>query len=79
MPYTMELKLSNLDKPSDKKWKKIANYLLFTALPTLNIFFVAIAVSKYVSPEFSLWSVAICNVLIALFKGTTKFTAEPEV
>lgn len=72
----MTLKLSNLSKPSDKKWKLIADYLLFTALPAINIFFVAL---QPVSPEFSLWSVGITNLLIALFKGATKFTAEVAV
>ena len=72
----MELKFENLTKPSNKKWKSIADYLLYTALPALNIFFVAI---QPVSPTFTIWALGICNLLIALFKGTTKHTAEPEV
>jgi predicted permease len=67
------LKISNLKKPSNKKWKMIADYLLYTALPALNIFFVAI---QPVSPEFTIWSMAITTLLITLFKGGTKFTAE---
>jgi hypothetical protein len=67
------LKFSNLKKPSNKRWKAIADYLLFTGLPALNIFFVAI---QPVSPEFTIWAIAGSNLLIALFKGATKFTAE---
>ena len=67
------LKLSNLEKPSNKKWKMIADYLLYTGLPAINIFFVAV---QPVSIEFSLWGAAVSNLLIMLFKGTTKFTAE---
>ncbi len=72
----MNLKLSNLDKPSNKKWKRIADYLLYTGLPALNVFFVAI---QPVSPEFTLWAIASTNLLITLFKGMTKFTTDEEV
>ena len=72
----MQLAFENLDKPSNKKWKLIADYLLFTGLPALNIFFVSI---QPVSPEFSLWAIAISSLLIALFKGITKFTADEEI
>lgn len=75
----MQLSLSNLEKPSDKKWKKIADYLLYTGLPAINVFFIAIQATKIVSPEFSLWGIAVSNLLIMLFKGGTKFTAEPLV
>ena len=68
-----KFKLSNLDKPSNKKWKKVADYLLFTALPAINIFFVTL---QPVSLEFSLWGVAISSLLISLFKGVTKLTAD---
>jgi hypothetical protein len=71
----MNLAVKNLDKPSDKKWKKIADYLLFIMLPAMNTFFVAI---QPVSPEFTIWAIAGSNLLIALFKGMTKFTAETE-
>ena len=68
-----KFKLSNLDKPSNKKWKKVADYLLFTALPAINIFFVTL---QPVSLEFSLWGIAISTLLISLFKGVTKLTAD---
>jgi len=69
----MQLSIDNLKKPSDKKWKKIADYLLYTGLPAINIFFATI---QPVSSEFTIWGMAICTLLIALFKGGTKFTAE---
>jgi len=73
MLYIMNLSFENIDKPSSKKWKMMADYLLYTGLPAINIFFVAV---QPVSIEFSLWGAAVSNLLIMLFKGTTKFTAE---
>ena len=75
----MVFKRENLNKPSNKTWKLIADYLLYTGIPSINIFLVAISASSLVSPEFSLWSIAISNLAIAMFKGATKFTAEPVV
>ena len=68
-----KFKLENLKKPSNKKWKLVADYLLFTALPAINIFFVTL---QPVSLEFSLWGVAISSLLISLFKGVTKLTVD---
>lgn len=65
--------LKNLKKPDNKNWKRIADYLLYTGLPAINIFFVSI---QPISTEFSLWGVAISTLLISLFKGATKFTAD---
>lgn len=75
----MELKLKNLKKPSDKYWKKIADYLLYSVLPGLNVFFVAMAATNAFSIKLCFYGVAGTNLLITLFKGITKFTAEPEV
>ena len=71
----MNLKFENLNKPSDKKWKLIADYLLYTGLPAINVFFAAL---QPVSSEFTIWGMAISNLLIGLFKGATKFTAHEE-
>lgn len=38
----MKLKFENLNKPSNRKWKFIADYLLYVALPAINIFFVTL-------------------------------------
>jgi len=74
----MELKLENLNKPSHKKWKMIADYLLYTGLPALNVFFIAMQATGVFSVKLCFWGVAGTNLLIALFKGLTKFTAEPQ-
>jgi hypothetical protein len=71
----MKLSVNNLNKPSNRKWKRIADYLLYTALPALNVFFVAIQPG---SAEISLWGSAVTTLLITLFKGLTKFTAEDD-
>ena len=75
----MELKYENLKKPSEKKWKKIADYLLYSALPAINIFFIAMQATGAFDIKLSFYGVAGTNLLIALFKGLTKFTAEPVV
>jgi len=72
----MELKISNLDKPSNKKWKLVADYLLYTALPAINVFFVAMAATNVFDIKLCFYGVAGSNLLIALFKGATKFTAD---
>jgi len=69
----MNLSIANLNKPTSKKWKRIADYLLYTGLPAINVFFLAV---QPISAEFSLWGAAISNLFIMLFKGATKFTTE---
>ncbi len=71
----MMLRYENLKKPSNKKWKKIADYLLYVTLPAINIFFITV---EPVSPEFSLWGNAISTFIITSFKGLTKFTSEQD-
>jgi hypothetical protein len=70
-----ELK-DKLSQPEDKRWKKIADYLLYAALPAINIFFLAL---QPVGKEFTIWGIAISGLLISLFKGLTKFTTEPVI
>jgi len=69
----MNLKYENLSKPSNKKWKRIADYLLYTGLPAAVVFFTTI---QPVSEKFSLYGIGVCTLLITLFKGATKFTAD---
>jgi hypothetical protein len=71
----MELSLDNINKPSHKKWKLIADYLLYTGLPAINAFFLAV---QPVSTEFTMWGMGISNLLIALFKGMSKLSVEPQ-
>ncbi len=70
------LALNNLNKPSNKKWKRVADYLLYTALPSINVFFIAMQATGVFDIKISFWGVAGSNLLIALFKGVTKFTVE---
>jgi hypothetical protein len=71
-------KYENLQKPTHPTWKKVANYLLYVLLPALNIFFVAMQATGVFDIKLSFYGVAGTNLLIALFKGATKFTTEPQ-
>lgn len=75
----MQLSRENLKKPSEKKWKKIADYLLYTGLPAVNAFFITMQATGAFDIKVSFWGISITTLLITLFKGLTKFTAEPEV
>jgi hypothetical protein len=70
----MSLSIDNLKKDDNKKWKKVADYLLYTGLPAINVFLLAI---QPYSQEFTIWALAVSNLIIGLFKGVTKFTEEP--
>jgi hypothetical protein len=70
----MALSINNIGKPSHKKWKLVADYLLYVALPAITVFFAAL---QPVSVEFSLWGVAISTLLASLFKGFVKLTIDP--
>jgi hypothetical protein len=72
----MQLSVENLNQADNKKWKKVADYFLYTALPSINVFLAAV---QPVSPEFTIYAMAISNLLIALFKGLSKFTSEENV
>jgi hypothetical protein len=71
----MEFKISNLNVPSNKKFKKIADVLLYT----LPLYSGAILLLEASAPKFAL----ICNFIVTLtvitLKGLTKFTAEEPV
>ena len=69
-------KVENLKKPSNKKWKLVADYLLYTGLPAINVFFAAL---QPVSAEFTIWGMAVSNLLIGLFKGLSKFTSDEQI
>jgi hypothetical protein len=71
-----QFKFENLNKKSHPTWKAVADYLLFTGLPALNVFFIAMQATGLFSLKLCFWGVAGTNLLIALFKGLTKFTAD---
>lgn len=70
------LKLENFNKPSDPKWKRVADYLLYGALPAINVFFISMQATGLFDPKLCFWGVAGTNLLIALFKTGTKFTTD---
>jgi hypothetical protein len=70
----MEFKISNLDKPSNKKWKQVADIILYALIPELGIL--------PMLPLTEGWKLAIAITVAELslaVKVITKFTAEPEV
>lgn len=69
----MKLSVENLKKPSHKKWKRIADYLLYTGLPAAVVFFTTI---QPVSEKFSLYGIGLCTLFITLFKGASKFSSD---
>lgn len=75
----LNLKYENLKKRDNRKWKKVADYLLYILLPALNAFFIAMAATGVFDIKICFWGVSGTNLLIALFKGATKFTAQEEV
>lgn len=71
------LKLENLGKPSNKKWKKIADFFLY-ALPLYSTA-LAGGASVLWNDRTALVITIIVNILVISLKGLTKFTAEPEL
>lgn len=65
------LKVSNLGKPSNKKWKSVADFFLFT-LPLYLTALMAIPVSE----NLKLWLSFVITLITITLKGFTKFTAE---
>jgi hypothetical protein len=65
------LSISNLNKPSNKKWKTVADFLLYT-MPLYLSAILAIPVSE----DIKLWSNFIITVIIVTIKGISKFTSE---
>lgn len=65
------LKISNLSKPSNKRWKSVADFFLYT----LPLYLTAI-LTLPISENIKLWlSFGVTMVTITL-KGFTKFTSE---
>ncbi len=66
----MELKLENLSKPSNKKWKAVADFLLYT----LPLYLGAIMAIPF-TDEIKLWINFGISIAIVTLKGLTKFTS----
>lgn len=69
----MNLSFSNLDKPSNKLFKKIADFLLYT-LPLYLGAILALPIDE----KLKLWINAIATILVVTIKGISKFSAEDE-
>ena len=67
----MKLSLENLNKPSNRNLKKIADYLLFT----LPLVITALMAAPMPEP-IKLWVIFGLNIVVIAFKGLTKFTSD---
>ncbi len=65
------LKISNLSKPSNKRWKSIADFFLYT-LPLYLTAIMALPIAE----NTKLWVTFIISVITVSLKGFTKFTSE---
>lgn len=68
----MQLKISNFGKPSNKKWKLIADIALYS----LPLYSGAIALISESAPLFALWTNFTITLVVVTLKAITKFTAE---
>lgn len=64
-------KVENLNKPSNKKWKMIADVMLY-ALPFLSTAILTIPLSDNAQK----WILFGVNVVIIVFKAISKFTTD---
>jgi hypothetical protein len=69
----MTLKLDNLSKPSNKQWKRIADFFLFT-LPLYLSAIMALPLKE----ELKLWLNFGITMLTITFKAVSKFTSEED-
>lgn len=70
----MKMKLDNLQKPDNKRLKKIADIALYS-LP----FLIGSILTMPVSPEIQNWIIFGLNLLVVGFKALSKFSIEEEV
>lgn len=67
-------KLNNLGRPSNKKWKAVADFFLYT----LPLYLGAI-MSLPISDEIKMWLNFGVTILTISFKGISKFTSEETI
>jgi predicted phosphoadenosine phosphosulfate sulfurtransferase len=67
------IKFSNLSKPSNKKWKAVADFFLFT-LPLYLTAIMALPIDE----NIKLWVTFSITIITISVKGFTKFTSEPK-
>lgn len=73
----MRLKLSNLNEPDNRIWKKVADYFIYT----LPLYSSAIAVGASIlwSDKIALILTIVINCIVISLKGLTKFTSDSTV
>lgn len=69
----MELSYDNFNKPSNRKWKKVADILLYT----LPLYLTAI-LALPLSDNLKMWLSFCVTILTVTIKAVTKFTSEDE-
>jgi predicted phosphoadenosine phosphosulfate sulfurtransferase len=67
----MTLKYKNLNKPSNKKWKAIADFFLYS-LPL----YLGAVMALPVSDNIKLWITFGITIITVTLKGISKFTSE---
>jgi len=70
----MNLSINNFNKPSNKRWKKIADFFLFT-LPLYLGAIMALPISE----DIKLWINFAMSLAVVTLKGLTKLTSETEI
>jgi hypothetical protein len=70
----MQFSVDNFNKPSHKKWKLVADIILYT-LPLYLGAIMALPISE----EWKLWLNFSVTVITVTIKGISKFTIEEEI
>lgn len=65
------LKIANLSKPSNKRWKSVADFFLYS----LPLYLIAIQAAPF-SEDLKIWLPFGITMLTITLKGFTKFTSE---
>ena len=69
----MRLSTDNLSKPSNRRWKAIADFLLYS-LPAYLVLILTLPISE----DLKFWLNFGISIAIVTLKGLTKFTSEDE-
>lgn len=70
-----KFKLENLKKPSNKKWKLVADYVIYTILPGL----ITATALMPISESAQKWIIYGITILSVGFKALSKFTIEESI
>jgi hypothetical protein len=68
----MSIQISNLNKPSNKNWKRVSDIFLYT-----SPLYLTTIMSIPISEEIKLWLNFGITIFIITLKGFSKFTSEP--